>query len=506
MVSMAHSEQSGMAPTADPRAVRSTGARLPEDLIFAPLLAVVLLAPLPFGSNRPWAWSLWAVVIGVLILAWGAQTIRLRREPLLPLERIWPVAVLFAIPIVWAVAQTLPIWPASWSHPLWAIAADTLTTGTRPRISLAPNAAWVTIMRLLTYAGIFWLALQACRVRERARSVLTVFAIGGTVYAAYGLAAFFLTPEAILWFAKEAYRDSVTGPFINRNSFATYVGLTILATVALLARQLFHGMDDGMTKRVWRNILFDNLGKHETWIALAALLITATALLLTQSRAGLASTAAGLLVLLAGLQFGGTVPAASRRAFAAVMVAVFVGLSVLSGSGTVSRLSDSRLQADARVATIDAIGRRCTADARVGLQFALHDRRHRRLAAAGPRTGRLSRSVSALSHRGRIEALHEGPQYLPGERRRTGHPGRRKPDGGRRRPRRDQPLRHPTAPARHDLSVPRRRRHGAGRGARAGRLQLTDPSRRDELCTAHGTGLRPVMEQQGTKPLGLARR
>ena len=107
-------------------------------------------------------------------------------------------------------------------------------------------------MRLLTYAGIFWLALQACRVRERARSVLTVFAIGGTVYAAYGLAAFFLTPEAILWFAKEAYRDSVTGPFINRNSFATYVGLTILATVALLARQLFHGMDDGMTKRVWR--------------------------------------------------------------------------------------------------------------------------------------------------------------------------------------------------------------------------------------------------------------
>ena len=360
MVSMAHSEQSGMAPTADPRAVRSTGARLPEDLIFAPLLAVVLLAPLPFASNRPWAWSLWAVVIGVLILAWGAQTIRLRREPLLPLERIWPVAVLFAIPIVWAVAQTLPIWPASWSHPLWAIAADTLTTGTRPRISLAPNAAWVTIMRLLTYAGIFWLALQACRVRERARSVLTVFAIGGTVYAAYGLAAFFLTPEAILWFAKEAYRDSVTGPFINRNSFATYVGLTILATVALLARQLFHGMDDGMTKRVWRNILFDNLGKHETWIALAALLITATALLLTQSRAGLASTAAGLLVLLAGLQFGGTVPAASRRAFAAVMVAVFVGLSVLSGSGTVSRLSDSRLQADARVGlfalTIDAIG------------------------------------------------------------------------------------------------------------------------------------------------------
>lgn len=355
---MAHSDQVATAVGKRGEIQRSTAA--PEGLVFAPLMLVVLLAPLPLGSNRAWAWSLWAVVIGVLVLIWGGQTLRQDGAPPFPIKRLWASAILFLIPLVWAVAQTLPIWPADWNHPLWAMAADTLAADLRPRISMAPTAAWAVIMRLLTYAGVFWLAVQCCRQRDRAGRALTLFVVGGAAYAAYGLAAFFLTPTSILWLAKEAYVDSVTATFVNRNSFATYAGLTTLGAVALLARQLFRGMDDGMTKQVRRHILFDNLSRHETWIALGALSVTVTALLLTQSRAGLASTAAGLVALLIGLQFGGTIPPATRRSFASILIVLITGLFVLSGSGTLGRISDNRVQADARVGlfalTIEAIG------------------------------------------------------------------------------------------------------------------------------------------------------
>ena len=32
------------------------------------LLIVVALAPLPFGANRPWSWSLFSLVVGILLI------------------------------------------------------------------------------------------------------------------------------------------------------------------------------------------------------------------------------------------------------------------------------------------------------------------------------------------------------------------------------------------------------------------------------------------------------
>jgi hypothetical protein len=34
------------------------------------LLLIVVLAPLPLGSNRPWAWSLLALATGAVLVLW----------------------------------------------------------------------------------------------------------------------------------------------------------------------------------------------------------------------------------------------------------------------------------------------------------------------------------------------------------------------------------------------------------------------------------------------------
>ncbi|MBT3170322.1 MAG: hypothetical protein HN333_02690, partial [Rhodospirillaceae bacterium] len=40
------------------------------------LLIVLALAPLPFGANRPWSWSLLSLVIGILLILWVLTALR----------------------------------------------------------------------------------------------------------------------------------------------------------------------------------------------------------------------------------------------------------------------------------------------------------------------------------------------------------------------------------------------------------------------------------------------
>ena len=42
-----------------------------NNILFYLFLLVVILAPLPLGSNREWSWTLCAVLISTLTLAWS---------------------------------------------------------------------------------------------------------------------------------------------------------------------------------------------------------------------------------------------------------------------------------------------------------------------------------------------------------------------------------------------------------------------------------------------------
>lgn len=59
-------------------------------------LALVILAPLPLGANRPWAWSLLALLVGLLLMV-------VRPAP--PSRRLWLAAGLWAAVLGWMVAQ-----------------------------------------------------------------------------------------------------------------------------------------------------------------------------------------------------------------------------------------------------------------------------------------------------------------------------------------------------------------------------------------------------------------
>ncbi len=304
--------------------------------------AVLMLAPLPLGANRPWSAALLALLTGLLCITWPLARIGGRDLPPWPLRRIAGPAVLFVLVVAWALLQAGPWLPAAWNHPLWAEASAGLggaVPGVVPRVALAPEAATAAAMRWLAYAGMFWLALQHGRSHRRARLLVEALALAGGLYATYGLVVYFAGSETILGMPKWAYRGDLTSTFVNRNSYAAYAGLGLLCAAAALHRRLGDSRRDIAA-------LIAHLRRPSIWFLVAAAAIV-VALPLSGSRAGLVVSVGGLCVLVAALAVGRLPPLARRKAIwgAGLVVLVLAG----SFAALVFWLGPSMDDADARL-------------------------------------------------------------------------------------------------------------------------------------------------------------
>ena len=150
--------------------------------------------------------------------------------------RSYILAVLFLAAFTWALVQASSFTPATWSHPLWAMASEILQgdpgalTG---HVSLAPDDSVVAAMRLLCYGLVFYLAFQWGRDERLARRTLQALMLAGAAYAVYGLAAHWGGSETLFWFEDKRYHAVVHSTFVNRNHFATYAGMVLLCALAL---------------------------------------------------------------------------------------------------------------------------------------------------------------------------------------------------------------------------------------------------------------------------------
>ena len=316
-------------------------------MIFRTLIALVVLAPLPFASVPAWSWSLTASIVGMLLIAWAARLAINGESPPVGLRRMWPVALLFGFTIAWATVQALPITPVSWHHPLWRSVAETLGGGGDGSISLNPFATRTALVRLLTYAGVFWLSLQYCRSSKRAWQVMYALAIAGLVYSAYGLIVEFSGTKMILWYDKYAYRDDLTSTFVNRNSYATYAGLTLICASGLLLKIISENLGAYPGWREGLRRLLEHVAPR-AWSLLVAWIVISMALLLTHSRGGFISTAIGLLVLC--LTLGLTRQVKLRFAVFVTGLVIVAGafFFALGGDVTDQRLAKTSLQKEER--------------------------------------------------------------------------------------------------------------------------------------------------------------
>jgi hypothetical protein len=210
-------------------------------------------------------------------------------------------------------------------------------------------------MRLLCYAGVFWMAAQLGRDRGRAHRGLVMVALIGVAYAVYGLVVYLGGSETILWFDKWAYIGDLCSTFVNRNAYGAYAGIGIVCCVALFVNGMRH---------VWRGARGARdhaeavLVRSLPYLAAAALM--GTALMMTHSRAAYVCTGLAVVVLMAALATAKVVPPRHAILLGLAVLGLGVVITLSSGEGTFQRfawggISDSERDQMARL-TLTAIG------------------------------------------------------------------------------------------------------------------------------------------------------
>lgn len=320
------------------------------------LLLLVILAPLPLGSNREWSWTLCAFIIAIIALAWALQA-------LLPTHKVSvslrpPVVVMFLLVCTWAWVQTAGWVPASWKHPLWDLAGEVLGQQLPGSISLSAQDGFTALMRLLSYGLVFFLAFQFGRDRDKALATFKWLALAGLAYAIYGLIIFWGNFGSLFWFVDEGFKGDVRGTFVNRNSFATYMGLVLLCAIAVFNQSTVrrnimpYTLPEGREDRIVRFIL-------QAWKPLMMILLLTTALILTHSRGGFFSSLAGGLVLLFLLNRRQQTQSVKSKAALAAAVLVAVLAFVLTSEVLLQRIDRMSVDANGRLEiytmTADAI-------------------------------------------------------------------------------------------------------------------------------------------------------
>lgn len=302
-------------------------------------LVLILLSPLPFGSNRAWAFDSMAVGIAflsLLLLISGRE--KYRR---LSLNLIRLPIILFVIVAAWCGAQISLTGPDSLTHPFYSLMHEAGIEADA-HLSLWSDAGLSSLMRLCSYALVFvasFMLHQSQTVLHRsARWILNA----GFAYSLYGMVLYFNQNDSILWFAGHYDTGRLHSTFINPNNFATFAGLSLLLALPGLLDAIREASRYGLSSNFGRHYFYDKLVISH-WPTLIKMAVIGTALLLSQSRGGFLATAAAFLVFFLALQLTG-----KMRGNTSILLALLAVLLYLlfdeSGDAVSARFNEDLLK------------------------------------------------------------------------------------------------------------------------------------------------------------------
>lgn len=312
-----------------------------EQAAFGLFVATLIWSPFPLGSNRPWSWSLLALLIACTWALWCGSVWR-RPGAAAPLTQGLKAPIILAVlAIAWAIIQVLPIVPSGWLTPVWHRAAALIDIKS-PTVSVSPWRTETELMKLASYLMAAWLARAFAQSSDRAYRLLDAIIVVGALYGAYGFALLLIGHGQFELFYGVPLRETgFSGPFINRNSFATYEGLIGISAGARLITTTWNKVDGSPD---WSARLLSTLrhlvGKGAIW--LVAALLAFSAVVMSGSRGGnLATWSAAMVLLFMGLGFARR----QQRGWLALSVAVCVaavavGLLVVNGAALAGRFDD----------------------------------------------------------------------------------------------------------------------------------------------------------------------
>lgn len=325
----------------------SARAQFADTMIFWLFVGGLAWVPLWYGSNTRLAWGINAILFPGLALAYEAAVVLAGGRHPVTLRAVALPAGLFAAVAAWIVVQDAPWIGASLANPIWNMTSQVLGRPLDGTISVDRDLTELALLRLLTAASVFWLALQLCRDATRAGRLVAAVAAISSGYALYGLIV--ATTGQLNWLAITIVNDLVSATFVNRNHFATYAGIGLIAVAGLLI-QCDTRTAAGRSRPPQLGRFIGASGSASA-ILIAGGFLLPVALLWTGSRGGVLSTGAGILAL-GALALYGSHPGRRRLVSTILPLAgvLAVILLVVSGGALAKRLMERGLADVGRLA------------------------------------------------------------------------------------------------------------------------------------------------------------
>lgn len=270
-----------------------------EATLFRLFVALLLWAPIPLGSDRPWAWAPLETAVFALAAAWlVAWVFNAVRVPDV-VGAAWPAWVGLAAWIVLEGLSFVPL-PRGWVQVLSPEAArmqsltDVLGV---PRqhmtLSIDPHASQVSFLKTLAFSGVFLLTLLLVNRRTRILMLVRALVYGALVVSVYAVLVH-LGDARLDWFGYPmTYGDSASGPYANRNHFAGYLEMMLALGIGLLIAGLSDRKADTWRKFVRLTIDWILSRKMILRLILCVLVIALTT---THSRMGNSAFFSSLLI------------------------------------------------------------------------------------------------------------------------------------------------------------------------------------------------------------------
>ena len=291
------------------------------------LLVVMFWLPLPEGSKPEWAKGILLLLIYALALFWLVGFALGR----LPVTRAFCKARWFHYGFialtVWLFVQQLPL-PADWvkllSPHAWSIHTEAYLALGLPipsslPLSIEPFATLISALLTLAYYLLFCLCLLLIDEPRRLKAFAWALVVSGVFQALFGSLSTLSGQEMLLLRDKPTYFGVATGTFVNRNSFAGCLEMTLAVGVGLLIAQL-----NERAASSWREWLYRTAQvlMSSKVILRTGLAIMVVGLVLSRSRMG--NTAFFSSLMISGLLY-----VICRKKLSRGMVMLFVSMLVI---------------------------------------------------------------------------------------------------------------------------------------------------------------------------------